>query len=154
MKSKEELRVYKRIWERSKRRSCKSLEKRREYDRERNHLPHRKESKRIRAKNNKEKYNLTTKRWRLRLRLEIINHYSKGKNCCNCCGENHLEFLAVDHIGGGGATHRKEVGVGKVYAWIKRNNFPDGFQILCHNCNLSFGFYGYCPHHTNVKDNQ
>ena len=20
------------------------------------------------------------------------------------------------------------------------------FQVLCHNCNMSKGFYGYCPH--------
>jgi hypothetical protein len=29
-----------------------------------------------------------------------------------------------------------------------KNNFPDGFQVLCHNCNMSIGLYGYCPHQT------
>ena len=30
--------------------------------------------------------------------------------------------------------------------WIKKNNFPKGFQILCHNCNVAKGIYGECPH--------
>ena len=30
--------------------------------------------------------------------------------------------------------------------WIKKNNFPKGFQILCHNCNQTKGYYGKCPH--------
>jgi hypothetical protein len=21
-----------------------------------------------------------------------------------------------------------------------------GYRVLCHNCNLARGFYGYCPH--------
>lgn len=29
---------------------------------------------------------------------------------------------------------------------LKRNKFPKGYRILCHNCNLSKSFYGYCPH--------
>jgi hypothetical protein len=34
-----------------------------------------------------------------------------------------------------------------LYLWLKRNNYPTGFRVLCHNCNLAIGFYGYCPHH-------
>ena len=30
--------------------------------------------------------------------------------------------------------------------WIIENNFPKGFQILCHNCNVAKGLYGECPH--------
>ena len=30
--------------------------------------------------------------------------------------------------------------------WIIKNNFPEGFKILCHNCNNAKGFYGKCPH--------
>jgi len=33
-----------------------------------------------------------------------------------------------------------------MYVWLKRNYFPTGFQLLCHNCNLAKGFYGKCPH--------
>jgi hypothetical protein len=28
------------------------------------------------------------------------------------------------------------------------NEFPDGFQVLCHNCNLAKGYYGECPHNS------
>jgi hypothetical protein len=21
------------------------------------------------------------------------------------------------------------------------------YRVLCHNCNMALGFYGYCPHH-------
>ena len=30
--------------------------------------------------------------------------------------------------------------------WIIKNNFPKGFQILCHNCNSAKAVYGKCPH--------
>lgn len=79
------------------------------------------------------------------VRLAAINIYSKGTNNCECCGETHVEFLALDHINGGGRKHRREI-KSNIYDWLKRNNYPDGFRILCHNCNMSLGFYGYCPH--------
>lgn len=78
------------------------------------------------------------------LRYEVLNHYSKGTPCCVCCGEDQYEFLSLDHIEGGGNQHRQEVP--HVYRWLKRNEFPIGYQVLCHNCNLAKGFYGECPH--------
>ena len=82
---------------------------------------------------------------RTALRLEILRHYS-GKDVpeCACCFVNILEFLGIDHINGGGNKHKKEVR--HVYEWLKRSNFPEGFRVLCHNCNQSIGAYGYCPH--------
>lgn len=79
-------------------------------------------------------------------RLKCIKHYSNGKNICACCGDGHYEFLCIDHVNGGGMVHRKEVGGSGIYYWLISNNFPGGFRVLCHNCNLSLGFYGYCPH--------
>jgi len=80
-------------------------------------------------------------------RLAVLLHYSHGKLECNCCGERHIQFLALDHIGGGGNKHRKEVGYGdQFFRWLIRNGFPDGYQVLCHNCNLSIALYGVCPH--------
>ena len=71
-----------------------------------------------------------------------------GEPICSCCGEKHLEFLAVDHIEGGGIKHRKEFGGGSTnfYDWIVKQGFPVGLRILCHNCNCAIGFYGHCPH--------
>lgn len=78
-------------------------------------------------------------------RLDCIAHYSKGKNRCECCKESHLEFLAIDHKNGGGNKHRKTI---KEYLplILKRQKFPKGYRVLCHNCNGSLGYYGYCPH--------
>lgn len=86
----------------------------------------------------------TQRNVRLRNRKLVLEHYG---NKCACCGENKYEFLAIDHINGGG---RKEQtlygGSGGVYRSIIRNNFPNIYQILCHNCNMAKGFYGKCPH--------
>ena len=90
-----------------------------------------------------------SQRTRQRLRFEVLQHYSKNDPpSCECCGENHIEFLSIDHINGGGQQARKTIlkGSGGLYSWLKRNNFPDGYRVLCHNCNQSLGAYGYCPH--------
>lgn len=66
---------------------------------------------------------------------------------CACCGEDRFEFLAIDHVEGGGTQHRKEVGSGtRFYYWLKREGFPAGFRVLCHNCNSALAYYGECPH--------
>jgi predicted restriction endonuclease len=84
------------------------------------------------------------RQYRIALRKEIFSHYG---NRCACCGEDIYEFLCIDHINGGGNKHRKEVGTGtRFYNWLKNNNYPDGFQILCQNCNSAKGLYGKCPH--------
>ncbi len=75
----------------------------------------------------------------------VIDHYSNGSNQCACCGESTYEFLTIDHVDGGGSNHRKQIGT-SIIAYLIRHNFPHGYQILCFNCNVSKGFYGYCPH--------
>lgn len=87
-----------------------------------------------------------SQRTRQRLRLEVLTRYSDGELACACCNERHTEFLAIDHIDGGGHQHRKEIGASGLYTWLKRNNFPAGFRVLCHNCNQAIGVLGYCPH--------
>ena len=98
-------------------------------------------------------------------RLKILQYYSKRLSksnipCCRCCGEkSHLGFLALDHIAG-----RKEMDsehqlvklgyssslIGDYFhTWLIKNNFPEGFQILCHNCNYAKGMKrnkNKCPH--------
>jgi len=85
--------------------------------------------------------------------LEYSKRHSKSKTpCCRCCGENFdIDFLSVDHIDG--RTHlAKDEKYLKAYAlnvWIKKNNFPDGLQILCQNCNMAKGMKknnNKCPH--------
>jgi len=96
------------------------------------------------------RYNKKRRLYNRKLRLEIIKAYG---NECACCGEKTLEFLAIDHINGSGKKHRKELRATgtNLNSWLKKNNFPKGYQILCHNCNLAKGFYGKCPHKRKKK---
>jgi len=84
---------------------------------------------------------------RRQARINTIQHYSNGSNTCSCCGEALLELLTIDHINGGGNKHKKEFKINSLSRWLQRNNYPDGYRVLCMNCNTSFGNYGYCPHH-------
>ena len=79
-------------------------------------------------------------------RLKVLQHYGGEEPKCACCGESHLEFLSIDHINGGGNEHRKKEGIRSMHIWLYKHKFPDGFRVLCHNCNFSYGLYGYCPH--------
>ncbi len=83
-------------------------------------------------------YNRSTK-------LEVFSHYG---TTCACCGESRQEFLAIDHINGGGRQHSLEIGKSGTgfYSWLKQQGYPEGYRVLCHNCNMSWGFFGYCPH--------
>ncbi|MBA7602023.1 hypothetical protein ES703_09108 [subsurface metagenome] len=33
-----------------------------------------------------------------------------------------------------------------IYEYLKSNNYPLGYRVLCMNCNFAIGVYGYCPH--------
>lgn len=76
----------------------------------------------------------------------VLNHYSNGTMACNCCGENIYDFLSLDHINGGGNQHRKKE-KGRLEPKLIKANFPDGYQVLCHNCNMGKRFNNnICPH--------
>ncbi len=81
-------------------------------------------------------------------RAEVLTHYSGFPAICRCCGEREEAFLVIDHINGGGARQRRELGGGssKFYRWLKSAGFPGGFQVLCHNCNMAKSTRGECPH--------
>ncbi len=97
---------------------------------------------------NVETYRESNRQWARKLRLEILNAYGHR---CACCGETIAEFLALDHPNNDGASHRAAVGEGtKIYMDVKRRGFPPEFRLLCHNCNQSRGYYGYCPHDNKV----
>ena len=63
--------------------------------------------------------------------------------------EQIYDFLAIDHIAGRTQmdSEPKLVKLGyssklegsSLQKWIIKNNFPEGFQILCQNCNFSKG---------------
>jgi hypothetical protein len=90
---------------------------------------------------------------RKRRRLIVLSHYGGSPPSCACCGEAAFEFLAIDHINGGGNIQRKEFrwkSGTALFDWLLKN-FPDGYQVLCHNCNMARGCYGYCPHQKLVE---
>lgn len=76
-------------------------------------------------------------------RLRVLDHYG---HACACCHVTDKEFLTVDHINNDGKEHRKAIKDLNINQWLVRHNFPEGFQLLCYNCNLAKGRYGYCPH--------
>lgn len=76
----------------------------------------------------------------------VMEHYGCK---CACCGEDEPCFLAVDHINGNGNSHRKKIGKwgSGFFKWLINNQFPNGFQLLCHNCNMGKHLNsGVCPH--------
>jgi len=128
------------------------------------------------AKTSRKKYELSSKGhdrqkiYRDKLRLIVLKHYSKTLSnsnipCCNCCGENfHIDFLAVDHVMGKLQMNFEPNLVKLGYSskltpralplWIINNNFPNGFQILCSNCNFAKGMIknnNKCPHENNIE---
>jgi hypothetical protein len=83
-------------------------------------------------------------------RVEAILHYSGGDPKCSCCGEDEFDFLCLDHIEGGGSRQRRVDKVTNLSMWLKRRSWPEGFRVLCHNCNFAKGLYGSCPHERQV----
>lgn len=75
--------------------------------------------------------------YRLRLKLAAFDVY--GGPFCSQCGNTDITILEVDHVNGGGCQHRKKVTNGAgghpFYQWLKQNNYPDGFRVLCPTCN-------------------
>ena len=84
--------------------------------------------------------------YRYNIKIEVLAHYSHGDTKCACCGEKEIAFLTIDHINNDGSKHRKSLKIHHLYHWLKRNNFPENFQVLCYNCNCAKGHFGYCPH--------
>ena len=104
-----------------------------------------KEDSKLRYIKNKEKINKRTKTNYINYRMTALLKYSNPP-MCTCCGETQIKFLEIDHINGGGNEHRKTMEGTNIYLWLKKNNYPEGFQVLCSNCNMAKGRYGICPH--------
>ena len=67
-------------------------------------------------------------------RIGVLAHYGGGKLACLECGENRLPCLTIDHIDNNGTEHRKQIG-GNIVFWLRKRNYPEGYQTLCRNCN-------------------
>jgi hypothetical protein len=81
-------------------------------------------------------------------KLAVITAYGGKCQCPGGCQITEPDFLTVDHPNGDGAKHRADTGlVGSAfYSWLKLNNFPKEYRLLCWNCNVSRYQFEACPH--------
>jgi hypothetical protein len=81
---------------------------------------------------------------RLKRKRKVMNAYG-GR--CACCGIDDIRVLVLDHVNGGGTQHRAELSRRgqQMYTWVIREGFPEGFQVLCANCNLAKWDGPSCP---------
>ena len=88
------------------------------------------------------------RRYRRKIKLEVMTHYCHGElPFCKICGFDDIRALCIDHVNGHGAEHRRALtsndlnklprdgGGFNTYLWLRRNDYPKGFQVLCFNCN-------------------
>lgn len=93
-----------------------------------------------------------------RVKAAVFTYY--GGYRCACCGETEVLFLTLDHVNNDGAEFRRMIvgdqarGGGQItYYWLFRNGFPDGYQVLCANCQHGKRMNkGVCPHQVRCND--
>lgn len=79
--------------------------------------------------------------YRRKVKAEVFAYYSNGIPECKLCGLKDMRVLCLDHINNNGREHRRQIspkghcGSMAVYSWLRKRNYPEGFQVLCHNCN-------------------
>ncbi len=81
-------------------------------------------------------------------KIIVFAHYGGS---CNCCGEDTISFLSIDHVNNDGKDHRwkngNRISGVHLYQKIIKANFPDLYQLLCMNCNFGKRMNnGVCPH--------
>lgn len=68
-----------------------------------------------------------------------LHHYSKGLiKCANCGYNKNINALELDHIQGKGNLDRKLKGKDGGWAFYRiliKSSYPEGYQVLCSNCN-------------------
>ena len=84
-------------------------------------------------KNHKDVRNEWSREYRKKNKLIVVSHYGKGTCECVHCGYSDIRALQIDHIHGGGEAHRRGIKQ-DFYVWLIKNDFPNGFQVLCANC--------------------
>jgi len=86
-----------------------------------------------------------TKRYRVKLKMDVIKAYG---GCCSCCEEDHPDFLTVDHVKNDGNVHRRTLkGTQNLYRMLRDAGYPkDDYTVLCFNCNIARSLFGTCPH--------
>ncbi|GAC1502542.1 MAG: hypothetical protein NVS1B10_07330 [Candidatus Saccharimonadales bacterium] len=93
-------------------------------------------------KANPQAYKASASKFNRKRKFEVMKAYG---GVCACCGESNLAFLTIDHINGGGNQH-KTLTKRPIYQWLRTNNYPAGYQVLCFNCNCAKSINPACPH--------
>jgi hypothetical protein len=108
---------------------------------------------------NKEHPEYSKEKW-AELRYEVLMHYTSvamfedrvngypaipkcvdpyHKHLPNDPFQFDIRALTIDHINGKGASERKTLGSqargNGFYYWLKNHGYPEGYQVLCFNCN-------------------
>ncbi len=92
---------------------------------------------------NRDKRNRWNQESHLRNKIEVMSHYTNPLKCA-MCPETDIVVLTIDHIKDDGADQRRQFAKEKGYAvmgssfyyWLKKHNYPKGYQVLCANCQL------------------
>ena len=71
-------------------------------------------------------------------RIDCLKIYSKkvsnsSEPICSSCGLKDVRFLQIDHING--VITNDGRGASNLVGYLRRNNYPGGYQVLCGNCN-------------------
>lgn len=96
--------------------------------------------------NNRERYNASKAKYRIKLKREVMALYANPVACV-ICGFSQLDGLVLDHIENNGSSHRKANKIGhrtsytnvtgtRIYEHIRKVGKIAGMQVLCCNCNM------------------
>ena len=105
------------------------------------------EEKLERGRRNREAEGKESRRERCRveqakLKRDVLLGYG---GACECCGNDYLPHLTIDHVNGGGTQHRKKETQVSLYRRLRREGFPRGeYRVLCWNCNWASHSLGEC----------
>lgn len=75
-----------------------------------------------------------SKRASAKRKVKVLQHYSPGLVKCARCGIEDITVLTIDHINGRGGEERLRTG-SSFYQMLISQGFPEGYQVLCFNCN-------------------
>ena len=89
----------------------------------------------LKERKGKEDYLAEQKVFQQRRKERVLTHYGNGRLACVRCGFSDIRALSIDHINGKGTYHRIQLGGSNFYGWLIKNNYPEGYQTLCMNCN-------------------
>lgn len=69
-----------------------------------------------------------------KIKTRVISSY--GGKCS--CGVVDCDLLTIDHVGGGGNSHRRKMGssFGNMWRVALREGCPAKYRLLCRNCNM------------------